>query len=103
MEAPFDVRHVDVAPQVTGCEAGLIWSGSGVQTRTANGGGFIDLVVDANGRVVPGSVGRKRRGMPIPPAPRPGTEQDVLTCRYKPGMRHGQPVAVHTTTFFTYP
>ncbi len=102
-DRPFDAREVDVAPRVIGCEAGLLWSRSGVQTRSANGGGFVNLVVDADGRVVPGSVGQKRRGMPLPPPAGAGTERDVLTCRYEPGMRHGQPVAVRTTTFFTYP
>ena len=100
---PFEGSEVDVRPKILGCEAGFLLASVGLRSRTAPGASPVDLLVDVQGRVVPGSVGQRREGQaPRPPIPA-GMERDILTCRYSPGTRQGQPVAVWTTSMFNLP
>jgi hypothetical protein len=94
---------VEVQPKILGCEAAFLLTRVGVQSRTAAGAAPVDLLVDAQGRVVPGSVGQSRQGQPTRPPIPAGMERDILTCRYSPGARQGQAVAVWTTSMFNFP
>lgn len=100
--APFEAAEVEDGPRLIGCEQGLAAARDYPQ---AQGAFPLTLVVDAEGRVVPGSVNQRRPGgynlrRAFGPA---AAEQDVLTCRYQPAARAGQPVAVRVLAYFVYP
>lgn len=100
---PFEGGQVDVRPKLLGCEAPFLLASVGVRSAGSAGAMPVSLLVDAVGRVVPGSVGQ-RRGAEANRPPLPvGMEQAILTCRYSPGARRGQPVAVWTTSVFNPP